>query len=171
MAFPKDGVKRELKDGEIGHAKFGHERVKSNTLAILLEWALRTDSGIVLTETEYLIAEHVSYMPDISFLTKERAAAMDPDRFAQGAPDLAVEVVSSESAEYLEGKIEDCLANGGRGVWVLYPEQRVIRLHDRSGSSRLLRDTDWVEDPELLPGFRAPVKKFFEGLTARARVK
>jgi len=103
MAFPKDGVKRELKDGQIvemGHLKFGHERVKSNTLAILVEWALRTDSGIVLSETEYLIAEHVSYMPDVSFLTKERAAAMDPDRFAQGAPDLAVEVVSSESAEY-----------------------------------------------------------------------
>lgn len=79
--------------------------------------------------------------------------------------------VSSEFAEYLEGKVEDYLANGSRGVWELYSEQRVIRLHDRSGSSRLLRETDWVEDPDLLPGFRAPVKKFFEGLTARTRAK
>ncbi|HYK61722.1 MAG TPA: hypothetical protein VEV85_19970 [Bryobacteraceae bacterium] len=79
--------------------------------------------------------------------------------------------VPSESAEYLEGKVEGYLANGRRGVWVLYPEQRVIRLHGRSGSSRLLRETDWVEDPDLLPGFRAPVKKFFEGLTAKTRAK
>jgi Uma2 family endonuclease len=174
MTFPEDGVKRELKDGlviEMGHARFGHELVKSKANRILDEWASRTDAGIVLSETEYLVSEHVSYMPDVSFLTKERASAMDPNRFAQGAPDLAVEVVSSESAKYLEEKVEDYLANGSRGVWVLYPEQRVIRLHDRSGSSRLLRETDWVEDPDLLPGFRAPVKKFFEGLSVKAAVK
>jgi Uma2 family endonuclease len=42
MMFEEDGIKRELKDGEIvelGHAKFGHERVKSNTIGILGEWA------------------------------------------------------------------------------------------------------------------------------------
>jgi Uma2 family endonuclease len=172
MTLPEDGVKRELKDGEIvemGHAKFGHEAVKANTIEILVSWAVATGAGKVYSETEYLVSEHVSYMPDVSFLTKERADAMDPDCFAQGAPDLAVEVVSSESAEYLEGKVEDYLANGSRGVWVLYPEKRVIRLHDRTGSSRLLRDTDRIEDAELLPGFRAPVVKFFEGLPAKAR--
>jgi Uma2 family endonuclease len=121
----------------------------------------------VFSETEYLVAEHTSYIPDVSFLTKQRADTMDSDRLAQGAPDLAVEVVSSESAEYLERKVEDYLVNGSRGVWVLYPEQRVIRMYERTGSSRLLREIDSVEDPELLPGLRAPVARFFQGLSAK----
>jgi len=167
MQWKEEGIKRELKGGEIvelGHAKYGHERVKANAHGIVFEWNLRAHAGMVHSETEYELEEHLSYIPDVSFLTNERVAALDPNRLAQGSPDLAVEVVSSESAEYLEEKIEDYLSHGSRGVWVLYPEQRVMRVHARDGSSRLLRETDWVEDPEVLPGFRAPVASFFEGL-------
>lgn len=79
---------------------------------------------------------------------------------------MAIEVVSSESADCLESKIEDYLARGSRAVWVLYPEHRVMRVHDHTGSSRLLRTGDWLEDPELLPGFRVPVARFFERQSA-----
>ena len=163
----EDGLKRELQDGEVvemGQAKFGHEKVKSNTIMILAVWAFQAGDTDVYSETMYKLEAHTGYVPDVSLLRKERAAAMDPGRIAQGAPDLAVEVVSSESAEYLEAKIEDYLARGSRAVWVLYPEQRVMRVHDQTGSSRLLREGDVVEDPELLPGFRAVVARFFEGL-------
>jgi Uma2 family endonuclease len=170
MPWKEDGIKRELKKGrvvELGHSNFGHELIKSAILGLLIEWNLRTKKGVVFSETEYELQRYVSYIPDISFLTNEREVALDLNRLAQGAPDLAVEVVSSESAEYLEGKIEDYFAHGSRGVWVLYPEQRVIRLHARDGSSRLLREADWVEDPGVLPGFRAPVASFFAGLPTR----
>ena len=171
MPWKEDGIKRELKNGEIvelGHAKAGHEIVKSDTHWILADWVVRTDFGRVLSETEYELEKHLSYIPDVSFLSKARFAALDPNRLAQGAPDLAVEVVSSESAEYLEEKIEDYLAHGSGSVWVMYPEQRTMRLHAPDGSSRLLKETDWVEDPEVLPGFRAPVARFFEGLYKHA---
>lgn len=167
MPWKEDGIKRELKNGkvaELGHSNFGHELIKSTIQGLLIEWNLRTKKGAVFSKTEYELQQYVSYIPDVSSLANEREVAQDPNRLAQGAPDLAVEVVSSESAEYLEGKIEDYFAHGSRGVWVLYPEQRVIRLHARDGSARLLRETDWVEDPDVLPGFRAPVASFFAGL-------
>jgi Uma2 family endonuclease len=77
---------------------------------------VRTDGREVFSEAEYQLEEHLTYAPDVSSLSKERAAAMDPERLAQGAPDLAVEVVSSESAEYLEEKVEDYFAHGCRIV-------------------------------------------------------
>ena len=164
-----DGLKRELKDGEIVEmplANFGHEKVKSNANKILVVWAHQTGGGTVYPETGYKLEASTGYIPDVSFLTKEREAAMDITRIAQGAPDLAVEVVSSESAEYLETKIEDYLARGSQAVWVLYPEQRVIRVHDQTGASRLLREGATLEDLDLLPGFRVAVARFFEGLPA-----
>jgi Uma2 family endonuclease len=165
----EDGRKRELRHGEIVEkpvARFVHEIVKSNTNLVLVGWSIQTGSGIVFPESEYKLDADTAYFPDLSWLSNDRIAAMDPERIAVGAPDLAVEVVSSESAGDLESKIEDYLARGSRAVWVLYPEQRVLRVHDRTGSSRLLRASDWLEDPELLPGFRIPVSRFFERLPA-----
>src|SRR5215471_11606430 len=119
MPWKEDGIKRELKNGEIvelGRANYGHELVKSDTHSLLVEWTLETGAGLVLSQTEYKLEEHLSYIPDVSFLTLERAAAQDPNRLAQGSPDLAVEVVSSESAKYLEEKVQDYLTHGSRGV-------------------------------------------------------
>lgn len=165
----EDGLKRELWHGGIVEkpvARFIHEIVKANANEVLVECSLRTGSGKVYVEAEYELEADTAYFPDLSWLTKDRIAAMDPQRVAQGAPNLAVEVVSSESAGDLESKIEDYLAHGSRAVWVPYPEQHVIRVHDPTGSSKLLRDPDIVEDPDLLPGFRAPVARFFEGMPA-----
>jgi len=163
----EDGLKRELWHGEIVEkpvARFIHEIVKANANEVLVECSLPTGSGKVYVEAEYKLEADTSYLPDLSWLTKDRIAAMDPQRVAQGAPNLAVEVVSSESAQSLESKIEDYLAHGSHAVWVLYPEQRAIRVHDRTGLSKLLRGPDFVEDPDLLPGFRVPVARFFEGV-------
>jgi Uma2 family endonuclease len=40
----------------------------------------------------------------------------------RGAPDLAVEVVSSETAARLRTKIGLYLKNGSKAVWVVFPE-------------------------------------------------
>jgi len=173
LSWP-DGRKRELRHGEIVEkkvARFTHEVVKAKATKILVLWAAQSDAGEVLPESEYKLDASIAYFPDLSFLTKARfaAAAAEGNRAARGAPELAIEVVSSEEAKDLETKIEDYLTFGSRAVWVLYPELRVMRVHDQTGASRLLRETDTLEDPELLPGFRVNVAKFFEGLPPRER--
>jgi Uma2 family endonuclease len=82
----------------------------------------------------------------------------------EGAPDVAIEVVSLEKASYLEKKIELYLAHGGRSVWAVFPEQQVVRIFSASGESRLFDRTQTLEDPTVLPGFSASVSAIFEGI-------
>jgi Uma2 family endonuclease len=101
-------------------------------------------------------------MPDVSFLRNELAAKADPDHIFQGAPDLAIEVVSeSESALDLREKIQDYQDAGSKAVWAFYPKLRVIAVYDKTGV-REYRGDQVLEAPEILPGFQARVNQFFE---------
>jgi Uma2 family endonuclease len=73
-------------------------------------------------------------------------------------------VVSSETAVRLEKKIDLYLAHGSKSVWVVFPEQRIVRIFDASGQSRKFEQNQTLEDPSVLPGFRVPVAAIFEGL-------
>ena len=46
-------------------------------------------------------------------------------------------------------------------VWVVYPEQREVRVFEASGAIRILGESDTIEAPDLLPGFSALVAAFF----------
>ena len=81
----------------------------------------------------------------------------------QGAPDLAIEVVSSETAARLEEKIELYLAHGSKSVWVVFPETRIVRVFDVDGQSKKFEPGQRLEDPAW-PGFQAPVSAIFEGI-------
>jgi Uma2 family endonuclease len=96
----------------------------------------------------------MGYFPNLSFQSKERrAAAMESEKVARGAPDLAIEVVSSEEAEDLEAKIEDYLAYGSRAVWVLYPERPVMRVPTKPAIRGFYANlTYW----EILPCYQDP---------------
>jgi Uma2 family endonuclease len=93
-----------------------------------------------------------------------RALTGDPDKLFEGAPDLAIEVVSSETAEFLERKIALYLETGSQAVWVAYPKHRTLWTHHADGIARVLKEDQYLEEPGLLPGFRVLVSNFFEGL-------
>jgi len=161
----------ELLEGEIisvGRGAYEHELVKANMSALLVVWAASNKPGKVFAETTFQLDEHTSLMPDVSFLLASRLVP-GTRGLIQGAPELAVEIVSSESASVLERKISLYLAHGGRAVWAIYPEHRAVRVYDLNGFSRRLGADDVLEDQQLLPGFRTPVAAMFEGAaTARS---
>ena len=93
--------KLELIDGEIfplEYAGFVHARVKSNLNEILVVWLSQQRIGRVFIETTYQLDDSEAVAPDLSVLRNERLAPATKD-LPQGAPDLAIEVVSSELAE------------------------------------------------------------------------
>jgi hypothetical protein len=45
---------------------------------------------------------------------------------------------------------------------IVYPDAREVHVLEASGSDRILRDTDLMETPELLPEFCVPIAEFFE---------
>jgi Uma2 family endonuclease len=63
-------------------------------------------------------------LPDISFFAKERLQGMTelPIGFLEGAPDLAVEVLSSgNTIEEIHDKLVEYFENGSRLVWLVHP--------------------------------------------------
>jgi Uma2 family endonuclease len=162
----EETMRTELVEGEIvrmGDARLIHELVKSNCVEILADYVRQNPTWKLFSESMYKLDRRESVIPDVSLLSKDRLSKQDRAGFLEGAPEIAFGVVSSESAEFLERKINLFLATGSRVVWVAYPLERTMWSH-RDSESRHLREGQYLEEPELLPGFRVLVDRFFDGI-------
>ena len=101
--------------------------------------------------------------PDAAFVSNERLPAEGlPRGYFQGAPDLAVEVVSpGDSAAEVRGKAEEWLQAGARLVWLVYPESRAVTVFRSREDVRTLASTDELTGEPVLPGFRCRVEELF----------
>ena len=157
----------ELVQGEIvcmGDAGFLHERTKANAIKVLSQYLFENAIGMVFAETMYKLGEREGRIPDVSLLLNERIPAKATAALPEGAPDLAFEVVSSESAAFMERKINLYLATGCRVVCVAYPLERTLWTYHANGEYRRLREGQYLEAPDLLPGFRVLVDRLFDGI-------
>ncbi len=167
FAMPEvEGISQELIGGEVvcmagGHIP--HEVVKKNIIKALVPWLVLNSPGEVFAEAMYQLDEHNILIPDLSVLFPGRISPGTPGCI-QGAPEIATEVVSSESAARLQDKIELYLAHGGKSVWVVYPKQRVVRIDDAAGGSKRFHDDQPLIDPAVLPGFSIPASAIFDGV-------
>ncbi len=160
-----DSVRRELIGGEVitmAGAGQTHEIVKANFNRKLVAYLEQNPIGLVMPETMFRLGPHDSPQPDVSVVLVGR---LDPGNtgLIALAPDIAVEVVSSESAKLLLTKVKLYLRHGTRAVWVAYPEQRTVFVYDAAGVRELSGEQP-LEAPDVLPGFRVPVATFFAGL-------
>jgi Uma2 family endonuclease len=166
LKLPEERTWRcELVEGEIvpmGNAGRGHELVKANFIEHLVTYNQQHRIGKVFSETMYEIRASEGRTPDVSFLLAHRLTTGDLNKLFEGSPELAVEVVSSETAEFLERKITLYLETGSQAVWVAYPKHRTLWTHHADGISRVLKENQYLEEPQLLPGFRVLVADFFE---------
>jgi Uma2 family endonuclease len=166
LAMPEpEGERLELIGGEVvsmPQAGYPHEVTKSNVIRVLTAWSLQNPGLRLLCEAAYQLDGRNCLIPDISLITENRIVPGSRGVF-QGAPDVAIEVVSSESAARLEDKIELYLAWGGKSVWVVYPERRGVRIDTMDGTKKFRRDQTLV-DTIVLPGFSVPTLAIFEGV-------
>jgi Uma2 family endonuclease len=156
-------VRYELVEGEliiVSPAMFPHNRIRDRILVLLLTFVEPRRLGTVVSEQAFQLSERTVRVPDVAFVRAGRFIATD--RPIEGAPDLAVEVVSpSNTPREIKQRITDYLAAGCRRVWVVYPDEPEVLIH---GSTRVvsLRADVLLEDAELLPGFSVMVASLFE---------
>ena len=166
LALPEiEGQRIELIGGEVVSMPSGgrpHEFVKSNINRLLIAWLLQNRPGRVLIETGFQLDEYNALIPDLSYVSKDPGVPGAAGAI-QGAPDLAIEVVSSESAARLSKKVGLYLAHGSKSVWVVFPEEQKVWSYS-PGQAREFQREQTLEDPDVLPGFRAPVSVIFEGI-------
>jgi Uma2 family endonuclease len=155
----------ELVDGEVVEmAPVGgtHGEVAGNAYFELRRWAREGGRGYVLVETGYVLSRDPDTVraPDVSFLSRERVERL-PDGLVDGAPDLAVEVLSpGDAAMDVAAKVDVYLAAGCRAVWVVNPRARHVTVHTPGGASHVFRESDALAG-DYLPGFSCRVADLF----------
>lgn len=117
-------------------------------------------------ETGFLLSRNPDTVraPDVGFVTKERLKAQqNSSKFFEGAPDLAVEVLSPSNTQVeMMDKVADFLNAGSRLVWIINPARRSVTVYDAAQQDpQVLQSTDTLHGGDLLPGFSLQVSKLF----------
>jgi Uma2 family endonuclease len=86
----RDGVRYELKDGEMSGAKSLHKRTKFRTLRCLFAYILGRPVGEVYAETAFALSPSRVCQPDVAFLSSESVAKSDPEHIFVQAPEVAI---------------------------------------------------------------------------------
>ncbi len=164
------GKRFELVRGELAEvpgASVRHGQIVASVFLLLHTFASERGLGVVLGDgVAYIIRRDPDTVrvPDASFIASERLPVGElPETFREGAPDLAVEVVSpNDEAEEVRAKVREYLQAGSRLVWVVWPRLRTVSVYSPVGITREVESDDELEGGEVLPGFRARVSDLFE---------
>ena len=161
--------RRELVRGELrtmAPAGSEHGAIIMNLAFALAAYVKQQKLGVVFgAETGFVLARDPDVVrgADVAFVQLSRIPATGlPKKFWEGAPDLAVEVVSpSDSLEAVEEKVDDYLNARTPLVWVVNPRRRTITVHRPGGDPKVLRETDTLTGEEVIPGFQCKVADAF----------
>ncbi len=102
--------------------------------------------------------------PDLAVMNRDRLPeGKPPTEFIDGAPDLAVEIVSpSENLSDLHEKIREYFESGASEVWLLFPETEQLHRYTGLLKVEVYNRDDVLKSETLLPQFQVRVGELFE---------
>lgn len=163
--YPDDGMKHELIQGEhtvVPPAKSRHTRIQQKLQDAIRPFVLQRRLGEVHIEAGFKLSSDTWLQPDVSFLRPPQIEASYPNRYFEGAPALAIEVLSeSNTPAKIAKKTKLYLEHGSEEVWVVDPEKREIRVHLPDGTIRTAASGELRSD--VLPGQSIDIGSLFEG--------
>ncbi|PZD71049.1 hypothetical protein C1752_08252 [Acaryochloris thomasi RCC1774] len=170
MALSRDGHRYELVDGEV--IDMGNSGARHGYIAIILSSALfsvvrdQKLGALFDSSTAFIMKNGNKRSPDISFFVKERLQELEelPTGFLDGAPDLAIEILSpNNTVEEIDNKLVEFFENGSRLVWVINPNQHHVLVYRAAQEpDRLLKLSDFLDGEDIITGFTLPVTDLFQ---------
>jgi Uma2 family endonuclease len=146
-------------------AGFDHGRSASKIVGALENHVAPRRLGVVTTaEAGFQIAHNPDTVrvPDVAFVRADRIPPGGVKGFFQGAPDLAVEVVSpTDRAGEVAAKVQIWLDAGSPMVWVVDPEKRTLAVHRSGNDVTVLSASDTLQGGDVLPEFSISVGLIF----------
>ena len=101
--------------------------------------------------------------PDVAFVVKGRIPTGPQKTYFDGAPDLAIEVVSpSDRISKVMEKVEMWLQCGARTVWLVDPVRKSASIATLVDGHVESREVDSLSDADLLPGFDLPLTELWD---------
>jgi Uma2 family endonuclease len=169
LRMPRGRFRYELVEGELRTmppAGEEHGAVIMFLAAPLAQYVRAHNLGIVFgAETGYKLASNPDTVlaPDLAFLRHERFEGAGLLKgYREGAPDLAVEVMSpGDTVKEATEKAGKWLAAGALAVWVVNPKKRTVTVHRAPADVVVLDEDDELDGGEVVPGFRCKVSEIF----------
>ena len=144
-----------------------HGIVASKVVSALLRHVEQREVGtLFVSEVGYVLERRPSRRDtvrgvDISYLSEQKTASLEPHRWFEGAPDLAIEVISpGNQFSDINLKTRQLLDAGAQAVWIVDPATRSVQIHSPQGFT-VLREGDALSGGDILPGFSIKVADIF----------
>lgn len=170
MALP-DSERYELVDGELvnmGNSGMEHGNFGAFLAGTIELYARSKKLGVTCdSSTAFSMKSGNKRSPDVSFVAKERLQGLKrlPKGFFQGAPDLAIEVISPNNTyDEIHAKIVEYFESGAKLVWVIHPDEQSVIVYRSPQPDRLLKIVDALDGEDVLPGFSLPITELFAEL-------
>ena len=87
----------------------------------------------------------------------------DREGYIQGAPDLAIEVVSPSNSDLeMQQRAAEYLLAGALLVWIVNPVTLTIDVYRPHGTRTVLTIEDILDGDDVLPSLALPLRKIFK---------
>lgn len=167
--LPDDGYRYDLVRGELlkmSPAGRGQGRIAAIFLRSFDTFVLEKCLGeTYAAETGFLLATDPDTVlaPDVSFVSRDRLPAIEGVQgFIPIPPDLVVEVISpSDRYTEVEDKVLEWLNAGTKVVITLNPRKSLARIYRSPKDVQTLEETDILELPDIVPGWKIPLHELF----------
>jgi len=167
MALPQGG-RYELVDGDLidmGNSGMEHGNIGMFLGGVIEIYVRSHKLGVTCdSSTAFTMKSGNKRSPDVSFVARERLQGLKrlPKGFFQGAPDLAVEVISPNNTfEEIHSKLVEYFENGCRLAWVINPDEQSVLVYHQPHPDRLLTIVDTLDGEAVISGLALPVADLF----------
>lgn len=138
-------------------------KLAARLIVLIGIYLMENDSGHLTGEAGGYMVSGERYAPDVAFISYEKQPELAKSGYNPNPPDLAVEIISSNSAserDNLRIKISNYLATG-TVVWVVKPEQKEVEVHQIGQAVKIHLEKDTVSGGTVLPDFTLKVADIF----------
>jgi Uma2 family endonuclease len=166
LAFPDDGVRREIIEGKALVTPAPNIR-HQDAVGFLFNTFynhVRAQGGgrVFVSPLDVRLSEHDIVEPDVIFVADDRLSIIK-EKYMLGSPSLLIEVVSDPRTERVRKRALYARA-GVLEYWIVDPEADRVEVHRPSdtayGKPAILEPGDTLES-SLLPGLRIDVAELF----------